>query len=58
METITRTVTATKYGYRVYGAFSCIMDIDARGIVIYSNMVPLSSEYAAMYKAYREFIKA
>lgn len=51
----TRTVTKTFNGFRVYGAFTSVMDINQAGEVTYSNMVADSKEYKAMFRAYKKF---
>ena len=50
----TRTVVKTVNGFRVYGAFTSMMDIDANGKVTYCNMVADSLEYRRMYSAYKK----
>jgi hypothetical protein len=50
-----RTVIKTINGFRVYGAFTSVMDIDTNGTVTYSNMVADCKEYRAMFRAYKNF---
>lgn len=45
-----RTITKTSRGFRVYGLGTCVMDLDANGNVIYSNLLPHALEYQAMHK--------
>jgi hypothetical protein len=53
---MTRQVIKTAYGFTVYGAFTCIMRLDASGAVTYSNMNVDSQEYRAMFRAYKKSI--
>jgi len=50
-----RIVKKTHNGFRVYGAFTCIMDINQAGEVTYSNLHPGCKEYTLMYRAYKKF---
>lgn len=50
-----RTVIKTVNGFRVYGAFTSLMDVNASGQVTYSNMASNSQEYRAMFRAYKKF---
>ena len=54
---MTRSVIRTNTGYRVYGAFTCVMHLDINGNVLYSNMKADSKEYLEMFKAFKEFSK-
>ena len=51
----TRTVIKTTNGFRVYGAFTCIMDVNPAGEVTYSNVNADAKEYRAMFRAYKKF---
>ena len=50
---MTRSMIQTSNGYVVYGAFTCVMHLDKKGTVVYSNMKPDSKEYKAMYRTFR-----
>jgi hypothetical protein len=54
---VNRQVVKTHAGYRVYGAFSCIMDVANDGNVTYSNVNEGNNEYVAMFKAYKKAIR-
>jgi hypothetical protein len=47
-----RFITKTPNGFRVYGSFSCMMDIDANGQVTYSNVKQGCPEFMAMFRIY------
>jgi hypothetical protein len=47
-----RFISKTPNGYRVYGSYSCIMDIDQTGQVTYSNVKQGCTEYMAMFRVY------
>ena len=40
---------------RTYGAFSAVLDMNASGEVIYSNLHPEAPEYSRMYHAAKAF---
>jgi hypothetical protein len=47
-----RFITKTPNGFRVYGSWSCIMDIGFNGEVTYSNVKQGCLEYMAMFRTY------
>lgn len=47
-----RFTVQTPNGFRVYGEFSCIMDIDKQGQVTYSNVNNRCKEYLAMFRTF------
>jgi hypothetical protein len=47
-----RFITKTPNGFRVYGSWSCIMDIDSYGQVTYSNVKQGCLEWMSMFKTY------
>lgn len=47
-----RFITKTPNGFRVYGSWSCIMDIDSYGEVTYSNVKQGCLEWMSMFKTY------
>lgn len=49
---IYRTIEKTAQGYRIYGAFTFIMDVDKNGKVFYSNLKEGCQEYREMYRVY------
>lgn len=53
---MTRSVIKTSTGFVVYGAFTCIMHLDANGNVISSNLNADCKEYKAMYRTFKKSI--
>ena len=51
---MTRSMIQTSNGYVVYGAFTCVMHLDKKGTVTYSNMTPDSQEFQAMYQFFKD----
>ena len=47
-----RFITKTPQGFRVYGSYSCMMDLDFYGQVTYSNVKQGCLEYMAMFRTY------
>ena len=47
-----RFITKTPNGFRVYGSYSCMMDLDFYGQVTYSNVKQGCLEYMAMFRTY------
>lgn len=47
-----RFITKTPNGFRVYGSYSCMMDLDANGQVTYSNVKQGCLEYMAMFRTF------
>lgn len=47
-----RFITKTPNGFRVYGSYSCMMDISSQGLVTYSNVKQGCPEFMAMFRIY------